>query len=41
MEWPPGRMAKAKSTERLFVGKLEISTSRVSLGDLLLRAIYA
>ena len=33
MKWPPGRMAKAKGTKQLFVGKLEVSTYRDSLGD--------
>lgn len=33
MKWLPGRTAKIKETKRLFVGKLDVSTYRESLGD--------
>lgn len=31
MKWPPGSTAQIKGTKRLFVGKLEVSTSKDSL----------
>lgn len=38
MKQPPGRTVKIKGTQRLFVGKLEVSASRESLGNVIAKS---